>query len=560
MDHASEHLSILLILGIGVFGGIMGAWLFQKLRIPQVIGYIVIGLLVGQSGLGIIGPVEIPTLRPFSFLALAFIGFLVGGELEAKIFKQYGRQFMGIMFGESLGAFFLVGLVSGLILFLWTGDPRIAVAGGIVFGAISSATDPASTIDVLWEYRAKGMLTTGLIAVVALDDALALTLYALGTSAANMLVGEGGGWQEVVRTLGIELVGSTLLGIACGFGLSTLLRHSQNQERSLTLLTGALLLIAGVCYTLHLDVILCAMAAGATLINHAPRRSKPLMKTLREFAGPIYVMFFVLVGARLQINAQPTWIWILVGCYVIARSVGKYVGTWIGASANKSSPVLKKYIGFGLFAQGGVAVGLSMMAGQHLSGVEIMPGLDLGTVVISTVTATTLIVQLLGPAGVKFAITKTDEIGRNVTEEDVIKGLRVQDVMNDKPVTISEAELLSQVFEKVSTYDQLAYPVVNPAGQCTGVISLNSLKTLFIEQDIWSWMIAGDVMVPFVEIVKSETPLGEALSHMQQMEAEESIVRDPDSQQPIGIFETRTARRKVAKKLLETIDPGSKVA
>ncbi|MGA0334035.1 MAG: cation:proton antiporter, partial [Kiritimatiellia bacterium] len=159
---------ILLILGIGVFGGILGAWFFQKLRIPQVIGYIAIGLLIGRSGLGIIGDLQIPALRPFSYLALAFIGFLVGGELEGKIFKQYGKQFTGIMLGEGLGAFLVVGTGCGLLLWFITGNLMAAVAGGLVFGAISSATDPASTVDVLWEYRSKGLLTTGLILLLQL--------------------------------------------------------------------------------------------------------------------------------------------------------------------------------------------------------------------------------------------------------------------------------------------------------------------------------------------------------------------------------------------------------
>lgn len=551
MPHDSGQLGILLILGIGVFGGILGAWLFQKLRVPQVIGYIAIGLLIGRSGLGIIGQVELPTLRPFSFLALAVIGFLVGGELEAKVFKQYGRQFMGILFGECFGAFILVGLASGVLLYFVSGSMVMAAAGGVVFGAISSATDPASTLDVLWEYRSKGMLTTGLISLVALDDALALALYAIGTSLANVLVGDGVSIGQVLQTLGIELIGSSLIGAGTGFGLSILLHHSKSVERSLTLVVGALFLLAGLCFALHLDVILCAMAAGAVMINHSPRRSKPMMKTLREFAGPIYVMFFVLVGARLEVNAQPGWMWALVGLYVLFRSLGKYAGSWLGASLSKSPAVMKHYIGFGLFAQGGVAVGLSMMAGQHLSEVMMIPGLDLGTVVVSTVTATTLAVQLLGPASVKYAITKTDEIGRNVTEEDIIRELTVADVMDQKPVMVAENELLGGVFEKLSKHDQLVYPVIDPEGNCAGVISLHSLKTLFVEQEIWSWMIAGDVMVPVQEIVTSKTPLEEALNQMRQMEAEETIVRDTDSGKPIGIFDIRTTRRLVTRKLMQ---------
>lgn len=544
-------LGILLILGIGVFGGILGAWVFQKLRIPQVIGYIAIGLIIGRSGLGIIGDLQLPALRPFSFLALAFIGFLVGGELEGKIFKQYGKQFMGIMLGEGLGAFFVVGVGTGAILWMITGNWAASLAGGLVFGAISSATDPASTVDVLWEYRSKGLLTTALISVVALDDALALTLYALGTSVAGVLVGGELNIIELLQTLGIELIGSGLLGIGCGLGVSCLLKHSKSADRSLTLLVGLLLLIAGVSLAFHLDVILCAMAAGATLINHAPHRSKPLLETLRAFASPIYVMFFVMVGARLQLDAQPSWLWGLVAFYVVGRTLGKYAGTWIGAKISKSPALLQNYLGMGLFAQGGVAVGLSMMAGQHLSGVEVIDGLDLGSVVVSAVTATTLLVQLIGPASVKWAITKTGEIGRNVTEEDIIATLRVSDVMQTQPATLNEGDLLSQVFDKFARHDQLCFPVVNQEGACVGVISIDSLKSLFVEQDIWSWMLAGDVMVGIKDIVSVNTPLADAMEIMTQLDAEETILRDENSGLPVGIFDLRSAKRSVSKRLVQ---------
>jgi Kef-type K+ transport system membrane component KefB/CBS domain-containing protein len=543
--------SILLILGIGVFGGILGAWFFQKLRIPQVIGYIAIGLIIGRSGLGIIGELQIPSLRPFSFLALAFIGFLVGGELEGKIFKQYGRQFTGIMLGEGLGAFFVVGLGSGLILWFITGNLMAAVAGGLVFGAISSATDPASTVDVLWEYRAKGLLTTGLISVVALDDALALTLYALGTTVAGLMVGGEINLMELFRSLGIELVGSAVLGISCGLGLSMLLKHSRSSDRSLTIMVGGLLLIAGVSLRFNLDVILFAMAAGATLINHAPHRGKPLLETLRAFAAPIYVMFFVMVGARLQLSSQPVWLWGIVAFYVAGRTFGKYTGSWVGAKLSRSPDLLRNYLGFGLFAQGGVAIGLSMMAGQHLMGVEVMDGLDLGSVVVSAVTATTLLVQLIGPACVKWAITQTGEIGRNVTEEDIIAELKVSDVMIHDPVTLREGDLLTQVFDTIATHDQLCFPVVNDQKACLGVISIDSLKSLFVEQEVWGWMLAGDVMAPIQDIVKPEDPLADAMETLTQMEAEETILRDPETFKPIGLFELRNAKRSVSKMLVK---------
>ena len=177
------ELGVLGVLGICIAGGVIGAWIFQKLNIPQVVGYIVIGVLIGDTGFGLLHPEDIVALRPFNNFALGLIGFLVGGELSGSIFKKYGKQFTLILLGEGLTAFLLVGISSTLIVYL--------VCHSWVT-AIAAATDPASTIDVLWEYRSAGVLSTAIVAIVALDDALAMTLYGLGTSVATILTQEGG--------------------------------------------------------------------------------------------------------------------------------------------------------------------------------------------------------------------------------------------------------------------------------------------------------------------------------------------------------------------------------
>jgi CBS domain-containing protein len=240
-----------------------------------------------------------------------------------------------------------------------------------------------------------------------------------------------------------------------------------------------------------------------------------------------------------------------VALYVVARSLGKYAGTWVGARLSKSPKILQEYLGLGLFAQGGVAVGLSMMASQHLAEVMVTEGLSLGAVVVSTVTATTLIVQVIGPTAVRSAIRRTGELGRNVTEEDIIQELTVTDVINRDPVVIQVGTLLSDVFDTIAQHDQLAFPVVTPDGACEGVISLESLKTLFVEQELWSWMIAGDVMVPVTDVLRLDTPLAESFITMEQLEAEETIVRDPETLHPVGIFGVRSARRQVTTRLVE---------
>ena len=163
----------------------MGAWFFQKIRIPQVVGYIAFGILIGKSGLNLLHGEDIEQLRSFTWFALGIIGFLVGGELKFETFRQYGKQFIQILLWEGLAAFFIVALLTFGVIYLVTHSFAASLAAGIVFGAIASATDPASTVEVLWEYRARGVLTTTIIAIVALDDALAMTLYGIGTSCAE---------------------------------------------------------------------------------------------------------------------------------------------------------------------------------------------------------------------------------------------------------------------------------------------------------------------------------------------------------------------------------------
>jgi Kef-type K+ transport system membrane component KefB/CBS domain-containing protein len=546
----SNTVGILLILGIGVFGGLAGAWVFQRIRIPQVIGYIVIGLLLGESGFGILRQETLPSLRPFSYLALAVIGFLVGGELEKSLFREHGKRFLGILAGEGLGAFFLVGAGAGLLLYLVTADPTVALAGGVVFGAIASATDPASTLDVLWEYRAKGPLTSSLVPVVAMDDALAMILYAFGTALAAVLAGSGASVGGMIGRVLLDLGGSVLLGAATGALLDAILRRSKSSDCSLTVVVGSLLLLAGTCLALDMDVILCAMSAGITLVNLEPRRSKALFKTVRAFAAPIQVMFFVLVGARLYFGAMPLWVWALVMVYVLGRTGGKYAGARLGAQWTAAPELLQRYLGLGLLAQGGVAVGLSMMASQHLTGLNVHGDLDLGALVVTTVTATTLIVQVMGPPCVKLAITRADEAGRNITEEDLIGELTVADVLQTQVDMFRESDRLSAVFAAVSQSSQLSFPVSNAEGLCTGVISLNALKSIFLEREIWDWMIAGDVMIPFREDVRPSMPLEDALRVMRQLQAEQTVVRDETTGTPLGIFDLRVVQHEVACRLL----------
>ncbi len=546
------HLGVLFILGIGVFGGILGAWLSQRIRFPQVVGYIVIGLLIGETGFQLVRTSDIEALRPFNMFALGIIGFLVGGELHIDAFKKYARQFTAILIGEGVGAFLIVGALSYAVLYVVSRNPVLSLAGSVVFGAIASATDPASTMDVLWEYRSRGVLTTSLTAIVALDDALAMALYGVGTSLAYVLVSDAGGTiAGGLLKIVVELGGSLLIGAVFAGVLMLLLRWLYQPEKCLAMSIGLILLLISVTLALDMDVILAAMMLGFILANFAPRRSRQLFEMMRGFSVPIYVLFFVLVGARLSLANMPIWLMVLVVLYVIGRSVGKMAGAWYGAKITHSEDVVRKYLGMGLFAQGGVAVGLSIMASQHLNGIPLTEGFSLGDAIIFAVTATTLVVQLAGPPMVKLAIKLAGESGRNITEEDIIEQWQVKHVMMKDVVKISEDMTVEQIVKLFVAHDYLAYPVVNAEGSIIGMMSLNALKAVMDDQAAWQWLLASDVMEQPMDCISEELRLQEALGRMQQLNIHHiPVVGDKKTMQPIGILDLTHARKKIGDELI----------
>lgn len=544
-------IGILTILGIGVFGGTLGASLFQKLHIPQVVGYIVVGLIIGNVGLGIVDTETVEGLQPINLFALGIIGFLVGGELHFDIFRKQGKRLFAILFGEGLGAFILVGAPVGIVVYSLTQETSAAIAAGFVFGAIASATDPASTLNVLWEYRSRGIFTTTVIAIVALDDALAMALYGFGTAVARSMTGSSESIaMEFGRTF-VELVGAAAMGVILGGLLRLIIHWLKRPEKVFPCAVGGMLLIIGIAASLELDVILATMCFGVTLINLAPRRSKELFDTVRQFASPIYVIFFVLVGARLDIQAMPPWLWGIVALYVVGRSVGKIGGAFLGARLTKAEPVIQKYVGLGLFAQGGIAVGLSIMAGHHLSDVRINDTLSLGDMIIFGVTASTLVVQITGPPLIRLASKLAGEIGRDVTEEDVIEGWTVEDAMTKdiEPITLQTP--LTEVFHVFARDHHLVYPVVDGEGHLRGVISLDDLKEVMVDQDTWDWVLANDVMSRVVDKVRPDAPLSEAIDTMRELGLEEiPVVRNGGDNTAVGILNQRAVRIQVNEEVL----------
>jgi len=547
----SLDLGVLFIFGVCILGGLTAGGFFRRLHIPQVVGYIAIGLLAGQSGLNIISESDIVSLKPFNFFALGIIGFLVGGELKIEHFKKYGRQFTAILTGEAMGAFLLVGLLAGLIVWFVSGSFTASLAAGIVFGAIASATDPASTIDVLWEYRSLGILTTSLTAIVALDDASAMMLYGLGTSVTEIIAGGSHTILSGVQKVSIELFGALALGAVSVLILTYVLRHVHQAEKSLACAIGCMLLLISIAVYFDMDVILATMALGFGLTNIAPKKSDELFKLTRAFSIPIYVLFFVFVGARISITNMPPWLWFIVAAYIIGRTLGKVFGTYAGARLSKSEPVVCRYLGLGLLSQGGVAIGLSIMASQRLGDISLTKDVALADAIIFGVAATTLTLQIIGPPMAKLAIKLADETGRNITKDDIIDSWRVRDAMDTDFVTLPENALLEKAIDTLVAFDQPTYPVVDSDKNMTGWVSLEQVKNVLVYQDSWSWLLTADVMKSVEHKAVVSEPLRKVIDQMYEYNLDQlPVFKDNDSLVPIGIIDGTSMQHKIDREII----------
>ncbi len=547
----------LLLIGIAVVLGSIGGRIFVRLRIPQVVGYIftgILSILVGGIWFHAISIKDIQTLEPISLFALAIIGFSVGGELKKEVFQKHGKGFIIVLLCEGLTAALLVTILTGLVTCPWrklADGPIIRVLAqgnwslALLLGAIASATAPAATVDVLWEYKSRGILTTTVLAIVALDDGLALLLYSFASSIGNLLSGHSA--FSLATALGrplYDILGSVILGAILGSAYAIVLRIFYSREIILPLCIGSLLSIIGLSHYLNLDHILVAMSSGVMVANLAPRRSREAFDQLARFAPPIFVLFFVLVGARLQPKSMAGWMVLLAVAYVVGRTAGKFLGAYFGSKLGGLPSTVRKYLGFCLFSQAGVAIGLSIVATHRFPNATAQS-------IILVITATTFLVQIIGPPFVRFAIIKTGEAGKDLTEDDLLASFCVSEIMDSKPPILKSNSSLEKVLQTAAESDSFFYPVVDEESRLIGIISFLTIKSLFIMEGLEKLVLACDLMTDVPAVTVPRAPLTEAIDKMKAVEMEVlPVVSSDKDNHLLGMIERSRIQQVISREFI----------
>jgi len=396
--------STIIIINVGVIlllGFLLGK-LAERLRFPAITGYLVAGLILGPIT-HFLNAAETDSLKIISDIALGFIAFQVGNELWFGKLKVTGKKIAIITIVQALTTTIVVFL--SLLLFT-----HISIA--LILGAIAAATAPAPIMMLINKYKTKGELTDTIVPIVGLDDAVGVILFSVLLSLGISLAGNdfaGVGIEIVLEPLleiGMSIAVGVVVGLLAGFSIKTITNNIERREKNLDVVIITVFASTGLALLFGGSSILTPMIAGMVVTNLINKESYILEnENIRFFIPTIMIAFFTIAGAELQFGVVMS-VGVIGLIYIVARTIGKISGSFIGTSIVKSTPKVRKYLGIGMLPQSGVAIGLSIAAYNTMNAVNVEYAETIKNVVLASV----LFFALLGPVLVKIAIDKTGEM------------------------------------------------------------------------------------------------------------------------------------------------------
>ncbi len=408
-------MEILLSISIALVAGLAMSRLAKLLNLPAVTGYLVAGLLIGPfclgalgvPGLGFTSIEQIEHLGIICDVALGFIAFAIGNEFRLSEIKHIGKKALIIGIFQAVVTTLIVDAV--LIGFVFIIGGKLTLPVAITLGAIASATAPAATLMVVRQYKAKGKLTDLLLPIVAIDDAVGLVLFSVSYGIATAISKGSADVLSIAVEPIVEIVFSLVLGFVVGLLLSFSEKffHSNSKRLSLAvtavILTVALTQIKFNIGPVHVGfspLLTCMMLA--TVFCNICDFSAEIMERTDRWTHPLFILFFVISGAELDLRVFADVAVIIIGViYILSRTAGKYFGAGISAKIMKCDKKIVDNLGITLFPQAGVALGMAM---------TVLPLGEDGVVIRNIVLFGVLIYELVGPALTKWALTRSGDI------------------------------------------------------------------------------------------------------------------------------------------------------
>lgn len=424
--------SIFAYVAVLLLVALLSTRLMRLIKLPNVTGYIVTGIIMGPFIFGLLFNnftfdgikdsviyQHVDKIGWVSTVALGFIAFSIGTSFKASTIKTLGKRVIVITIFEAMGASLLV--VCALLAAHFIFPQYVSLELALTLSAIASATAPAATLMVIKQYRAHGPLVDTLLPVVALDDAAALILFAILFQIASALAGGSLSVYAIIIKPLLEITISLGVGALLGFVISFANRFFKSRNNRLIWCVFTVFAALGFYYFFkseqvggfELSSLLTCMMAGAIYTNFVKDSGRTL-DVMDRFTSPIYMMFFVISGASLDltifINGDGLMVFLIALTYIVFRVIGKWSGAYAGASITRCEPQVKKYLGFALVPQAGVAIGLSTTAYKLFSQNPDQNIQKIGALILAIILTSTLVYELFGPMVAKFALKKAHEI------------------------------------------------------------------------------------------------------------------------------------------------------
>ncbi|HHY83384.1 MAG TPA: cation:proton antiporter [Clostridiales bacterium] len=389
-------MNVVFYLALVLFLGFVMGKLVSLIKLPNVTGYLLAGLLAGPYALKLVPQNAVSSMGIISDVALGMIAFNIGSEFSLSHLKKLGWRIITVTMLQSMGAF--AAVLAALTLLL-----NQSFSFSMVIAAIATATAPAATLLVIKQYKAKGPVTDVLLPVVALDDAVCIIAFSISAAIAKSMINPAADTSLLmtIMTPLKEIIIVIIIGIGGGLLVTLFKTRVKNKDELLVVTLGTILVTAALAQMWNVSNLIACMMIGATIVN-LTHSSHSVFSSLDRITLPIYVAFFTLSGADLNIGILKS-IGIVGICYILARSIGKIAGAYLGAKFMKMPETVQKYLGITLLPQAGVAIGLSIAAQS------ILP--EYSSTIRTIVLSATLIYEIFGPVLTKIALIQAGEIG-----------------------------------------------------------------------------------------------------------------------------------------------------
>jgi len=394
----SEH--IIFSIGLLLIAGFIFGQLCERIKLPAITGYIISGIIVGNSGMDLIHAENSELLHVLSEVTLSFIAVVIGGEFSFAKLKLYGKNVILLTIAQMITTF---GLISaGLLL---VGMPTFV---SFLLGAIGAATAPAATVVIVEKMKARGKFVDYLYGIVALDDAGTIVLFSITFAlSAGMISAVEVSIVHSISHAMFEILFSIMIGAFSGLIIHaiTIKKNNQNSIKIITL--GVLFMATSMSISLHLSPLITNMTIGMLLINLS-RKNLRILSILEPLTPPLYAVFFAIAGTELnpKIFSDKTLL-IAGGVYIIARAVGKYSGIYLGGKLLKTPDNVTHYLGLSLLPQAGVAIGLVLFIQASPLVEAASPEVKEYIIqMINIVLMSVFINELTGPPIAKWALIK----------------------------------------------------------------------------------------------------------------------------------------------------------